>query len=71
MSETTTTTQDCGCGAKTVDVKPTVLTRVLNKVFVPEAEKNRRMEICKSCDHFNDTFAQCKICGCFLEAKTR
>jgi len=76
MSETNqtteTTTADCGCGANAQTTsQPTVMSRILNKVFVPEIEKTRRMEICKACEHFNPTFVQCKICGCFLEAKTR
>jgi hypothetical protein len=76
MSETNqtteTTTSDCGCGANAQTTsQPTVMSRILNKVFVPEIEKTRRMEICKACEHFNPTFVQCKICGCFLEAKTR
>lgn len=62
--------QCCG-GSSKPKTNPTFLSRILDKVFVTEAEKNRRMAICQSCDHFNPTFVQCKICGCFLEAKTR
>lgn len=65
------TTEDCECGGNKPEPNPTVLTRILNKVFVSEAEKNRRMDICKSCEHFQGTLSQCGICGCFLEAKTR
>lgn len=69
MSETT---EDCGCGnSNKPQPSPTVLTKILNKVFVSEAEKNRRMDICRTCEHFQATLAQCGICGCFLEAKTR
>jgi len=75
MSETNqtteTTTADCGCGGTKTSSQPTVMSRILNKVFVPEIEKTRRMDLCKACEHFNPTFVQCKICGCFLEAKTR
>lgn len=52
-------------------VNPTFISRILAKVFVSDTEKNRRMEICRNCEHFNSTFVQCKLCGCFLEAKTR
>lgn len=75
MSETNqtteTTTADCGCGGSQTSSQPTVMSRILNKVFVPEIEKTRRMDLCKACEHFNPTFVQCKICSCFLEAKTR
>ena len=60
----------CG-GSEKPQPQPTFLTRILNKVFVSEAEKNRRLAICKTCEHYNATFVQCKVCGCFLEAKTR
>lgn len=71
MSDTNQTTTDCGCGGTQASSQPTIMSRVLNKVFVTELEKNRRMELCRACEHFNPTFVQCKICGCFLEAKTR
>lgn len=66
------TTEGCGCGSSQKPTpSPTSLTRILSKVFVSEAEKNRRMSICKACEHFQPTLAQCGVCGCFLEAKTR
>ena len=65
MSETNqtteTTTADCGCGGSQTSSQPTVMSRILNKVFVPEIEKTRRMDLCKACEHFNPTFVQCKI----------
>lgn len=61
----------CGCGGMKPKPQPTFISKILDKVFVPDAEKNRRLTLCKSCDHYNPTFVQCKICGCFLEAKTR
>ena len=64
-------TEDCGCSDSRAKSQPTVLSKILNKVFVSETEKEMRMSLCKSCEHFNDTFIQCGICGCFLEAKTR
>jgi hypothetical protein len=67
----TETTQNCGCGSNSPAPKATVLSRIMDKVFVSEAEKTRRMEICKECEHFSPTLAQCGVCGCFLEAKTR
>lgn len=65
--------EDCGCGgsAKGSASKPTALTRILNKVFVSEIEKAQRLSLCRACEHFDETYVQCKVCGCFLEAKTR
>ena len=65
------TTQGCGCGNKQPVPQTTVLSRIMNKVFVNDAEKDRRMAICKECPHFGEILTQCGICGCFLEAKTR
>lgn len=67
-----TTTEDCGCGSNQKPApSPTALTRILDKVFVREDEKARRMDLCRTCEHFQPTLTQCGICGCFLEAKTR
>lgn len=29
-----------------------------------------RMYICKTCEHFGNILKICKLCGCFLPAKT-
>jgi hypothetical protein len=39
------------------------------KVTVSEEEQARRMEICRSCEHFDK--GRCKLCGCFKNLKTR
>lgn len=36
---------------------------------VSEETKNARLEICKSCEFFNESLYQCKQCGCFLNIK--
>lgn len=69
MSNETTT--DCGCGTNKPEPKKTVLTRIMDKVFVSEAVQKERMSICKECPHYQEMLSQCGICGCFLEAKTR
>ncbi|MFA7156780.1 MAG: DUF6171 family protein [Bacilli bacterium] len=51
--------------------KPTFLTKLLNKIFVSDEEAKRRLDICKKCEHLNTQFNQCKICGCFMEVKTK
>jgi hypothetical protein len=62
---------DCNCGESNQPINTTVLTRLIGKVFVDDLEKERRMSICRSCEHFSDLLSQCELCGCFLEAKTR
>jgi len=34
-------------------------------------ESEKRMEICKSCDRFQDTVKICKECGCFMPIKVK
>lgn len=48
------------------------LPRIINNIFVTTAEKNRRLAICEKCPHIGTFLNQinCKVCGCFLEAKT-
>lgn len=67
----TNETTDCGCGSSKPSPKTTILSRIMDKVFVSDAEKHRRMELCRNCDHFSELLTQCGICGCFLDAKTR
>ena len=31
---------------------------------------DKRMAICKECEHFNATLRKCGKCGCFMDAKT-
>ena len=40
--------------------------------FVPKSESERRLEICRNCELHTMTLnkLRCKICGCFLGAKT-
>jgi hypothetical protein len=37
---------------------------------VSEIVKLQRLEICNSCDSFNKTVKTCKICHCYMPAKT-
>ena len=32
---------------------------------------SERMKICRGCEFFRDSIAQCKKCGCFMPVKTR
>ena len=37
---------------------------------VSKDQRNARLDICKSCEHFLKLTASCKECGCFMKAKT-
>lgn len=39
----------------------------MNKVY----DYKERISICRSCEHLNPIFVQCKKCGCFLKFKAR
>lgn len=41
------------------------------KVRASQSEIDRRMAICKTCEHFVDNPMKCRKCGCFLNLKTR
>ena len=62
---------DCGCDNNQPAPRTNVLSRIMNKIFVSDEEAKARMKICKSCENFIPLTAQCKICFCFLEAKTK
>lgn len=38
--------------------------------FVPSEISEERINICKSCEEFNDITKTCKKCGCFMPTKT-
>ncbi len=38
---------------------------------VTEEIRLLRFAICKSCDQLNTTFNTCKICNCYMPAKTK
>ncbi len=42
-----------------------------NSEFVDEETREKRYEICKSCDQLISLTAQCKECGCFMRLKTK
>lgn len=39
------------------------------EVFSTDELKTKRMEICKSCEHYNESHNRCMKCGCFLDQK--
>ena len=55
-----------------VNLVQNAITDVLkgNQLFASEEEQIRRMEICKSCEHFSSEDVRCRQCGCFLKQKT-
>jgi hypothetical protein len=51
-----------------------VVKQVLNHqdaMFVSPEIRNERMEICKSCEYYDDRQVRCRHCGCFLEQKVK
>ena len=40
-------------------------------VFAIEEIINKRLNICKSCEFFNNENNRCSICGCYMTAKTK
>lgn len=41
------------------------------KVRASQSEIERRLAICKTCEHFVDNPMKCRKCGCYLNLKTR
>lgn len=41
-----------------------------HKMKLSEEDRNQRFDICKSCDKFYEPASTCKICHCFMAAKT-
>jgi hypothetical protein len=42
-----------------------------NSIFIDEETKNKRMELCNSCDFFDSQYKRCRKCGCFMEHKIK
>jgi len=49
-------------------IKKALMTGALQ---VSDEVQNKRMEICKSCEKYDESQNRCIQCGCFLEPKTR
>lgn len=44
---------------------------ILDTIFTRQARvSEKRLEICKECEHFRKRNAKCEKCGCFMEYKT-
>jgi hypothetical protein len=41
------------------------------KVKASASEIERRMDICRDCQHFQESPMKCRKCGCYLNLKTR
>jgi hypothetical protein len=39
-------------------------------MFAKDEIKQKRLDICKSCEEFIKLTAQCDVCGCFMKVKT-
>src|SRR5437879_5762329 len=38
---------------------------------VDQAEQERRLGICRECEHFDAEQGRCRVCGCFAKLKAR
>jgi hypothetical protein len=41
------------------------------KILADKTLISYRQSVCNSCEHLDKKFNRCKICGCFMWAKTR
>ena len=41
------------------------------KYFLPEEKSQKRMNICKTCDHFIKTTQMCDVCMCIMPMKVK
>lgn len=39
--------------------------------IVPESISEERLNICKTCEHLYQRTNQCRLCACFMNAKTK
>jgi hypothetical protein len=42
----------------------------MKKLVVSDEQREARFDICKSCDYYFSPTTNCKLCGCFMSAKT-
>jgi hypothetical protein len=40
-------------------------------LFVSDEVRESRLEMCRSCEYYDDSQIRCRHCGCFLEHKAR
>jgi len=40
------------------------------KIKLPEEQRNERLDTCLKCEHLFKPTTSCKLCGCFMKAKT-
>ena len=40
-------------------------------LFVPKNIEKERLDICNACEYYMEKYKRCKMCGCFMEAKTK
>lgn len=43
----------------------------IDLTFVDKETSKNRLDICKSCEFYNNLLGQCKKCGCFMPFKTK
>lgn len=43
----------------------------LDYFFVPQEVIDKRLSICKTCEHFDSEYKKCNKCGCYLDYKVK
>lgn len=61
---------DCCRRSFAASLKDTAKRLLEDPTIAPRAVAKRRMEICQSCDRFQEAGGICEICGCFMSLKT-
>tara|TARA_R110000824_G_scaffold399122_1_gene604083 strand:- start:1352 stop:1660 length:309 start_codon:yes stop_codon:yes gene_type:complete len=56
---------------RTKSVNPIVgvAQRLKDKLVAKQPLRTKRMDICKSCEFYDEILVRCKDCGCFLKPK--
>lgn len=43
----------------------------IEALFCDKEISDKRIEICRSCSHFDSALATCNLCGCLMHMKTK
>lgn len=58
----------CGPRRERGDARPIDLAKP--NLYISKYLRNKRMDICRSCEFFIKAGSRCQKCGCFMKAKT-
>jgi recombinational DNA repair protein RecR len=52
-------------------IRKLAVNKVKNWINPSGKTAKEKLDICNTCDDYNKESKRCKICGCFMEVKTR